>query len=263
VDLGLKNKVAIVAAASKGLGRAAALELAAEGARVAICARKEAEINQAAADLRRDTGAEILPLAADVTRAEDIQRLVAKTVETWGTVDILVNNAGGPPAGQFMDFNDEAWLKAFELTLLSVVRLCRAVIPYMQKQGSGRIINITSTSVKQPIDELLLSNSVRPGVIGLAKSLSLQLARDGITVNNVCPGRILTQRTYDVAHLRAEREGIPVDGIVGGLGTAIPMGRLGKPEELSALIAFLASERASYITGVTIQVDGGIIKGLY
>jgi 3-oxoacyl-[acyl-carrier protein] reductase len=263
VDLGLKNRVAIVAAASKGLGRAAAFELAKEGARVVICSRKEAEIGQAATDLRRDTGAEILPMAVDVTRAGDIERLVAKTVETWGAIDILVNNAGGPPAGQFMEFDDGAWLKAFELTLLSVVRLCRAVIPHMKRQGSGRIINITSTSVKQPIDELLLSNSIRPGVIGLAKSLSLQLARDGITVNNVCPGRILTQRTYDVARLRAEREGIPVEEIVNGLGAAIPIGRLGKPEELGALIAFLASGRAAYITGTTIQVDGGIIKGLY
>ncbi len=263
MDLGLKNKVAIVAAASKGLGRAAALELAREGARVAICSRKEAEIVQAADDLRRETGAEIMPLTADVTRAEDVERVVAKTVETWGTVDILVNNAGGPPAGHFMDFDDESWLKAFELTLLSVVRFCRAVIPHMQKQGGGRIINITSTSVKQPIDELHLSNSVRPGVIGLAKSLSLQLARDGITVNNVCPGKILTQRTYDVAELRAKREGIPVEEIVGSLGAAIPMGRLGQPEELGALVAFLASERAGYITGTTIQVDGGIIKGLY
>jgi 3-oxoacyl-[acyl-carrier protein] reductase len=263
MDLGLKNRVAIVAAASKGLGRAAALELAQEGARVAVCARKQADIEQAAAELRRDTGAEILAMAADVTQAADIERLVAKTVESWGAVDILVNNAGGPPAGHFMEFDDAAWLKAFELTLLSVVRFCRAVIPHMQRQGYGRIINITSTSVKQPIDELLLSNSIRPGVIGLAKSLALQLARDGITVNNVCPGRILTQRTYDVAKTRSEREGIPVEDIVNGLGAAIPIGRLGRPEELSALIAFLASERASYITGVTIQVDGGIIKSLY
>jgi 3-oxoacyl-[acyl-carrier protein] reductase len=263
MDLGLKAKVALVAAASKGLGRAAAMELAREGARVVICARTEAVLRVAADEIERATGGEVLAVVADVSEPEDIERLVQTTVDRLGRLDILVTNAGGPPAGYLMDLGDDAWRAAVELTLMSVVRLCRAVIPHMQKNGWGRIINITSISVKQPIDNLLLSNALRTGVVGLAKTLSGQLARDGITVNCVCPGWTLTDRVAELNAARARELGVPAEKVEQQVTLNIPLGRMGQPEELAALIAFLASERAGYITGTAIQVDGGYVKGLF
>ena len=262
MDLGLKDRVAIVAASSRGLGKACALELAREGAKMIICARDAARLTASADEIRTATGSEVLPLTVDLTKAAQIQHLVDETLRRYGRVDVLVTNNGGPPAGFFDDFDDEAWLAAHELTLMSAVRLIRAVLPTMQTQGWGRIVNITSVSVKQPIDNLLLSNVYRPGVVGLAKTLSAQLAAEGITVNNVAPGYTRTDRVLELDRARAADEGITVEEVVAQRTASYPMKRMGEPEELAALVAFLASERASYITGTTIQVDGGYVQGI-
>jgi len=262
MELGLKGRVAIIAASSRGLGRACALELAAEGASVVICAREAQRLAATADDIRAATAASVLALAVDLTDAAQIQHLVQQAVDRYGRIDILVTNNGGPPAGFFNDFDDEAWLRAHLQTLLSAVRLIRAVLPTMQAQGWGRIINITSVSVKQPVGNLLLSNVYRPGVVGLAKTLSAQVAAQGITVNNVAPGYTRTDRVLELVQARAAAEGRQVEEILAETVAGCPMQRLGEPEELAALVAFLASERASYITGATIQVDGGYVQGL-
>jgi 3-oxoacyl-[acyl-carrier protein] reductase len=262
MDLGLDGKIALVAAASKGLGKAAAWGLAAEGARVAICAREEATLRAAATDIAGATGSEVLPVVADLTSAANIQRLVEHTVAHYGGLHILVTNAGGPPSGYFADFSDEDWLKAVNLTLMSAVRLIRAALPHMVKARWGRIVNITSMSVKQPIDDLILSNAIRTAIVGLAKTLSRQVAADGITVNNVCPSYILTGRIHQLAEARAREQGISTEEVVASYIEDVPVGRIGQPEEVAALIVFLASERASYINGATIQVDGGKYRGL-
>lgn len=263
MDLGLKGKVAIVLAASKGLGRASAAALAAEGAQVVIGARNEQVLRTAAEQIGRESGSQVLPVPTDVTKPEQLSAIVDAAAREFGRIDILVNNAGGPPPGTFEMFNDAQWEAAFELTLLSVVRLIRLVLPHMRERGSGRIINIVSTSVKQPIDNLLLSNAIRPGVIGLAKSLSIELAAENITINNVCPGRILTDRIRQVYQLDAkQQQGISEKEALKEAVQEIPMRRIGRPEELGALVAFLASEQAAYITGTTIQVDGGVTRSL-
>jgi 3-oxoacyl-[acyl-carrier protein] reductase len=262
MDLGLKGRVALVAASSKGLGKACALELAREGARVVICGRDPASLSAAADEIASATGAEVLPVETDLTDHAQIWNLVAQTMDLFGRIDILVTNNGGPPAGFFDDFDDEAWLAAHQLTLLSAVRLIRTVLPTMRAQKWGRIINITSVSVKQPIDNLLLSNVYRPGVTGLAKTLSAQVAADGITVNNVAPGYTRTDRVLDLAQARAADTGQPVQEVLSGTVANVPMGRMGEPGELAALVTFLASERAAYITGATIQVDGGYVSSL-
>ena len=263
MDLGLQDKVAIVMAASKGLGRACANALAAEGASVTIGARGAQALEETAQEIQRATGSRVLAVPTDVTRAGDVEAIVAATVREFGRIDILVNNAGGPPAGKFESFGDAQWQAAFELNLLSTVRLVRLVVPHMRKTGSGRIITIVSTSVKQPIDGLLLSNAIRSGVVGLAKTLSVELAPDNITVNNVCPGRILTDRFRHIYHI-AERvqQGVSEEAALKEVARDVPMGRIGKPEELGAFVAFLASQQAAYITGTTIQVDGGLVRSL-
>lgn len=262
MDLGIKGKVAAVAAASKGLGKACALELAREGCAVAICARDATTLQATAQEIARATGARVVPVVADMTRAEDIARFIDTARSELGDPLILVTNAGGPPGGLFEQFDDAAWEQAFQLTLLSAVRLIRAALPGMRRAGWGRIITITSITVKQPIDELLLSNAIRPGVVGLVKTLANQLAREGITVNNVAPGSILTDRQYELAQERARREGRSVEEVIAASGAGIPVGRIGRPEELAAMVAFLASERASYVNGATILVDGGAARGL-
>ena len=262
MDLGLKDRVALVAASSKGLGKACALELAREGARVVICGRDPASLSAAAGEIASATGTDVLPLEADLTDAAQIRRLVDGALERLGRIDILVTNNGGPPAGFFDDFDDEAWLAAHQLTLLSAVRLIRAVLPAMRARKWGRIINITSVSVKQPIDNLLLSNVYRPGVTGLAKTLSAQVAADGVTVNNVAPGYTRTGRVLELARARAASGAQTVEAVLADRAANIPMRRMGEPGELAALVAFLASERAAYITGATIQVDGGYVASL-
>lgn len=262
MNLELEGKAALVAASSKGMGRAIAQGLAAEGARVAICAREEKALQEAAEAIRTSTGGQVLAMPADVTRPEDLGKLVSQTVAAFGTVHILVNNAGGPPPGLFDELTDDHWQGAFALNLLSTIRLTREVLPYMRQQRWGRIINLTSISVKQPIEGLILSNAIRTGVIGLAKTLSWELGRDNITVNNVCPGRILTERLRSVTAQRATREGKTLEEALQAGLRDIPLHRYGQPEELANLVVFLASERASYITGTTIQVDGGLVRGL-
>ncbi len=262
MDLGLKGKVALVAGASRGFGKAIAWEFAREGARVAICARGEEVLRATALEIAVDTGSEVFPVVADVTQSEDIRRLVSAVEEHFGQIDILVNNAGGPPTGAFMDFDDEAWEAALQLNLMSTIRLCRAVLPGMRARGWGRIVNLTSASVKQPIDGFILSSAARSGVVAMAKTLANECAAEGITVNNVCPGWTLTNRVKNLAEERARKEGKTVQEVVADYAADIPARRLGHPEELAALVVFLASERAAYITGTTIQVDGGYVRSL-
>jgi 3-oxoacyl-[acyl-carrier protein] reductase len=262
MDLGLKDRVAIVAASSRGLGEACAWELAREGARVVICARESARLTATAEEIHAATGVQVLPARADLTDGAQIRHLADETLRRFGRIDVLVTNNGGPPAGYFDDFDDDAWAAAHQLTLMSAVRLIRAVLPTMRAQQWGRIINITSVAVKQPIDNLLLSNVYRPGVTGLAKTLSAQVAADGITVNNVAPGYTRTDRVLELAKARAADQGKTVEEILAETTADFPIQRMGEPEELAALVAFLASERASYITGTTIQVDGGFVRGV-
>lgn len=262
MDLGLEDKVALVAAASQGLGKAVAWEFAREGAHVAICARREDVLRATALDITVDTGSEVFPVVADVTKPEDIQRLVSSVERRFGQIDILVNNAGGPPTGTFMDFDDEAWETALRLNLMSAIRLCRAVLPGMRARRWGRIVNMTSASVKQPIDGFILSSAARSGVVAMARTLANECAARGITVNNVCPGWTLTDRVKSLAEKRAAEEKKTVRDVVDDYAAGIPARRLGQPEELAALVVFLASERAAYITGTTIQVDGGYVRSL-
>jgi 3-oxoacyl-[acyl-carrier protein] reductase len=261
MDMGLRGTVAFVAAASQGLGEAIALGLAREGASVAICARRQEAIEAVAERVRRETGATILPVRADVTDKAEIEEAIALTVERLGGLDILVTNAGGPPAGEFSMHDDAAWQKAFELNLLSTVRMVRLALPHLQKSGRGRIINMTSTSVKQPVEGLVLSNSIRSAVIGLAKTLSVELAPHGITVNNIAPGRFDTDRVRQLDAGRARTLGISEEEARELAIRQIPLGRYGLPEEMAHLAVFLASDKAAYITGTTIQIDGGMVKG--
>jgi 3-oxoacyl-[acyl-carrier protein] reductase len=262
MDLGLKNRVAIVAASSRGLGKACALELAREGATVVVCARGAECLATTAAEIQTVAGVEVLAIPTDLTDAVQIEHLVDETLRRFGRIDVLVTNNGGPPAGGFGDSDDKAWLDAHQLTLMSTVRLIRAVLPTMRAQRWGRIINITSVSAKQPIDNLVFSNVYRPGVIGLAKTLSAEVAAEGITVNNVAPGYTRTDRVLELAETRAAERGMAVEEVLDETAASQPMQRMGEPEELAALVAFLASERAGYVTGATIQVDGGYVRGL-
>jgi 3-oxoacyl-[acyl-carrier protein] reductase len=262
MNLGLTDKVAFVAGASSGLGKATALELAREGARVAISARGEEALNEAAREIEAETGGEVLPVVADVTDEEQVRQAIARTVEHFGALHILIANAGGARGGTFGDLDNADFKKGWELNFLSNVNLIRAALPHLRDAGWGRIITITSVSVKQPIDDLLLSNTVRPGVVGLVRSLATELAPEGITVNNVGPGYTRTARVESLLEARSEKEGRAAEEISQEIISAIPMRRMGEPEEQAAVITFLASERASFVTGQTILVDGGRYRGL-
>ncbi len=259
MDLGLKGKVALVAASSKGLGKASALALAREGARVTICARTEADLEAAAEEIRRETGAEVLAVQADLTNAEGIKNVVAATAGRFGGLDILVNNSGGPALGRFADFTDDDWRQAFEVVTLNFVRFVRETVPYMREKRWGRIVGIQSTSVKQPVEGIDLSNGIRPGIAGLMKAIMPELAKDGITINLVLPGTFLTSRISPGAGRSLEADKRLLAQLA-PLAATIPLGRLGEPIELGNLVAFLASQQASYITGAAYQVDGGNIK---
>jgi len=265
MDLGLAGKVALVTAASKGLGRASAAALAAEGAMVVIASRHRETLEQTAQEIRQASRSTVLAVPTDLRHSGDITSLVTRAVDTFGGIDILVNNTGAPPAGKFETLSDDQWQEAFDLIFLSAVRLIRAVLPSMrERQGGGRIIQIVSSSVKQPVAGLLLSNALRPGVVGLAKTLSVELAPYQITVNNVCPGRMLTDRLREGSRVQGYlARGLTEEEALRDLAKDIPLGRIGHPEELGALVAFLASHQAGYITGTTIQVDGGLIQSLF
>lgn len=262
MDLGLKNKVALVAAASRGLGRAVAEELASEGASLLICSRDRDAITDAGSEIAQQTGAHVISGVADVAVPDDVRRLVDAGIASFGKIDILVTNAGGPPAGRFETLTAEQWEAATKLTLYSSIELARAVLPGMKERRWGRILNITSIAVKQPVDNLILSNSLRAGVTGFARTLANEVAADGITVNNILPGYTRTERVEELAQMMAQKQGITPDEFKSKWESEIPMKRLGEPREFAALAAFLVSERASYITGTSIQVDGGWIKSL-
>lgn len=262
MDLGLEGKAALVLAASKGLGRAIATELAAEGTRVMISSRDEETLARTAAEIHEQTGAEVRHHPADLTKAEDIQALVRDTVESFGGIDILVTNTGGPPAGTFDDFGDEDWGTAFDLILLSLIRAVREVLPHMRARGGGRIVCVASSSIKQPIEGLILSNTFRAGLAGLTKTLSAELAPDGILINTVGPGRILTERSAGFDAVRAEKLAVPVEEVRAEAEAKIPLGRYGDPEEFAKVAVFLASPANSYTTGQAILVDGGMVRAL-
>ena len=262
MDFGLKDRVAVVAAASRGIGFACARELAREGARVFLCSRDEGHATEAASKIKGETGAEVKGLRADVTSNADIARFVDEAIEHAGRVDICITNAGGPPATVFVDTDLDMFRQAFEQNALSAIRLAKFVLPGMIEQKWGRIINLTSVSVKQPIEGLLLSNTVRAGLTGWAKTVSNEVAASGVTVNNVAPGYTLTERQDELAEVRGKAAGKSKQEVIETWATQAPIQRMAAPEEIAAAVVFLASERASYITGVTLQVDGGWVRGL-
>jgi 3-oxoacyl-[acyl-carrier protein] reductase len=262
METGLKGKVVLLAGASQGMGRAAAQAFAAEGAIVAISARTEDKLQQAAKEIRKSTGAEVFAQAFDVSYQAAVEKFVADVVTKYGRVDVCVANAAGPPAKTFLQVSLEEWHKAFEMNFMSVVNLAREVIPQMQKNKWGRLITITSTSVRQPIPDLILSSAIRPAVVGLVKSLAIEFGKDGITANNVAPGYTATERLTELAGSRSKAAGVAEKEIYDRWANEVPLRRVGKPEEIADAIVWLASERASYITGQTVLVDGGIYKGM-
>jgi 3-oxoacyl-[acyl-carrier protein] reductase len=259
MDIGLEGKAALVGGASRGIGRAIALGLAREGASVALCARNQGTLDKARDEIRNETGAgvKVVSLICDMARHDDIKAAVAAAVEALGRLDIVVNNAGGPPTGTFETLDENYWQHAIDQNLLSAVRTTREALPHLRRSGSGRVINVTSVAVKQPIDGLMLSNATRLAVVGWAKTLSRELAPHGITVNNICPGNIATERLISLIEDRARRQKQSLEEAVALEEGRVPMGFLGEPDDVANLAVFLASDKARYITGATIQVDGG------
>ena len=261
MDMGLRNKVAVVGGASRGLGRGCAMALAREGARVAVCARSESRLEAAAAEIRAATGSDVITVAGDLSAEETVDRLTRKTVETFGGIDILVNNSGGPVAAPFSDVTEAMWREYTDLILNYVLRMCRRVVPLMQERGGGRIINLCAFAVKQPAGNTV-SNVLRTAVVSAAKTLANEYARDRILVNNVCTGFIDTELLREEFEEAARANGTSVQDEMQPLVEDIPLGRLGTVQELSDYVVFLASDRSSYITGTSLQVDGGFVKSL-
>jgi 3-oxoacyl-[acyl-carrier protein] reductase len=263
MDFGITGKVALVTAASRGLGRAVALRLAREGVSVAICSRDEERITAAAAEIAQETGTRARGVRCDVTDGVAVRELVARVAEEFGGVDILVTNAGGPPAGLAADFGPNDYRAAVELNLLSTITLVYEVLPFMKKKGWGRIVAVTSVAARQPVENLILSNTARAGVLGFLKTLSAQVARDGITVNSVCPGYTKTERIEELAAAFVAAGRGTVEDFYGTIEAQVPLGRMGTPAEFASVVAFLASAAASYVTGVALPIDGGYVRGLY
>ena len=262
MDLGLKDKVAIVGGASKGLGRASAQVLAEEGAKVTICSRTSADLEQTAKEIRESTGAEVLTFAADLDELSSITGLIDATVKEFGALDILVNNSGGPPLARSADATEEQWETAVQRSLIFFGRMCRESLPHLKARGSGRIINILASTVYNPIPNLALSGATRMGVVAYAESLADEVGRDGILVNNVCPGSILSDRMLSNVTSRAKELGISVEDALALRAEDTAVGRVGEPVELANLVAFLASDKSTYITGTTILVDGGLVRSV-
>jgi 3-oxoacyl-[acyl-carrier protein] reductase len=262
MELGLKNKVAIVSGSSDGMGRATAEAFAAEGVNVAMCARTEKKLLAAADEIRSRYAVEVFAQPVDVTDTAGVERFIAAVADTFGHIDICVANAGGPPPKNFLSISMDEWRKAVELSFLSVVAFARGVIPHMQRNNWGRFVTITSSSVRQPIPDLILSSAVRPAVVGLVKSLAGEFGKDGITVNNVAPGYTATDRLKELANVRALAAGISEQQIYEKWAADIPIRRLAKPEEIADTILWLASDRAASITGQTIMIDGGAYRGM-
>lgn len=262
MDLGLKDKVAIVTGSSQGIGKAIAYGLAKEGTKITICARNEDTLKVAAKEIESSTGTEVLPLRTNLSEKEDIRSMVNTTIKKFGKVDILVNNTGGPPSMLFIETSDKDWYETVNSLLMSVVNCCMEVIPHMKRNRWGRIINMTSFAAKQPAERLVLSNAIRAGVLGLTKTLANELAEYNILVNAVCPGWTLTGRVRKLAMSMAEKTGKTAEAVITEWASSIPLKRMAQPEEIANLVVFLTSEKASYITGSVVQVDGGFIKSL-
>jgi 3-oxoacyl-[acyl-carrier protein] reductase len=262
MDLDLKGKTAVVGGASKGLGRACAQVLAEEGANVAICSRSQADLERAAREIRDSTGAQVLAFAGDLDRHDTIRALIASAVDRFGRLDVLVSNSGGPPLADAADATEDQWATAVQRSLLFFARMAREAIPHLRKSGGGRIINILASTVYQPIPKLALSGATRMGVIAFAKSLADEVGRDGILVNNVCPGSILSERMLSNVKARAKEKGWSIDEALKERAAETALGRIGEPKELANLVAFLASSKSSYITGTTLRVDGGLVRSV-
>jgi len=262
METGLANKVVVITASSKGLGKATAIRYAMEGANVVISSSNRKNLEKAAGDIQKESGKKVDSVVCDLSQKEDIINLMNYTVSTFGTVDVLVNNTGGPPPGGFDDVDDEKWQYAFEIVLLSMVRCIREVLPYMKKQKNGRIVNIASSSFKQPIDKLILSNSFRTGILGLSKSIATELAPYNILINTVGPGRIETERVSSLDSETARSLGITKNEAKNKAISMIPVGRYGHPDELASVVLFLGSFANTFATGQSILVDGGMVKSI-
>jgi 3-oxoacyl-[acyl-carrier protein] reductase len=262
MDLMLKGKVAVVGGASKGLGRACADVLAGEGANLALCSRSRPDLEKAAQEIRDATGTGVLAFAGDLERPDTIRDLIAATVERFGRLDVLVNNSGGPPLTYAQNATEEQWATAVQRSLLFFARMSREALPHLKKSGGGRIVNILASTVYQPIPNLSLSGATRMGVVAYMKSLADEVGRDGVLINNVCPGSILTERMLSNVTARAKEKNISVEEALGERAAETAVGRIGEPKEFAYLVAFLASGRSSYITGTTMLVDGGLVRSM-